>query len=62
MVGWAGVGAGVLIAALNDAMFFVSGALLPFGHSELYLLLAVLVAGSSTWFLGAFDQETTIYD
>ena len=32
--------------------------LLPFGHSELYLLLGVLVAGWSTRLLGLFDRET----
>jgi hypothetical protein len=32
--------------------------LLPFGHSELYLFLGVLVAGWSTRFLGLFDRDT----
>ena len=35
--------------------------LLPGGHSELYLFLGIAVAGSSTWFLGLFDRETTVY-
>ena len=62
IVGWLGVALGVLIAALNDGMFFTEAHLLPFGHSELYLMLAFLVAGSSTWFLGLFDRGTTIYE
>lgn len=53
---------GVLIAVLNDAMFFTEANLLPFGHTELYLLVAIAVAGCSTWFLGLFDRGTTIYD
>ena len=41
-----------LIAILNDGMLMVEDVtLLPFGHSELYLLLGVLVAGWSTKFL-----------
>lgn len=35
--------------------------LLPGGHSELYLLLGIAVAGSSTWFLGLFDRGTTVF-
>lgn len=62
IVGWFGVTLGVLIAVLNDGMFFTDVQLLPFGHNELYLMLALLVAGSSTWFLGLFDRGTTIYD
>ena len=62
IVGWLGVALGIVIAALNDGMFFTEAHLLPFGHSELYLMLALLVAGSSTWFLGLFDRGTTIYE
>lgn len=63
IIGWVGVAFGILIAVLNDAMFITEDVpLLPFGHSEFYLMLALLVAGSSTWFLGAFDRGTTIYD
>lgn len=62
IVGWLGVALGVVIAALNDGMFFTEAHLLPFGHSELYLMLAFLVAGSSTWFLGLFDRGTTIFE
>lgn len=63
VAGWVGVVLGILIVILNDAMLMTEGlVLLPFGHRELYMLLALLVAGSSTWFLGLFDHGTTIYD
>lgn len=62
IVGWLGVAVGVLIAVLNDGMFFTETHLLPFGHSEFYLMLALLVAGSSSWFLGLFDRGTTIFE
>ena len=52
----------MVIAVLNDGMWFTKTRLLPFGHSELYLILALVVAGSSTWFLGLFDKGTTIYE
>ena len=35
--------------------------LLPGGHSELYLLLAIAVAVYGTRFLGLFDRGTTVY-
>ena len=63
VAGWGGVSAGVLIAILNDAMLMTEGLrLLPFGHNELYLLLGLIVAGSSTWFLGLFDRGMTVFD
>ena len=63
VAGWAGVTLGVLIAIANDTMLIADHlTLLPFGHQELYLILGVLVAGGSTWFLGLFDRGTTIYD
>ena len=59
IAGWIGVAIGALIAILNDAMLLGDDlVLLPFGHSELYLLLGVLVAGWSTRFLGLFDRDT----
>jgi hypothetical protein len=61
--GWFGVLVGVAIAVANDGMLIAEDLrLLPFGHQELYLILALLVAGGSTWFLGVFDRGTTIYD
>ena len=55
--------AGAAIAVANDGMLILEDVrLLPFGHQELYLILALLVAGASTWFLGVFDRGTTIYD
>lgn len=56
--GWFGVALGLVIVVLNDAMLFGDLVLLPFGHSELYLLLGVVLAGWSTRFLGLFDRET----
>lgn len=57
--GWIGVGLGLLVVVLNDAMLLGDDLLLlPFGHSELYLLLGLAVAGWSTRFLGLFDRET----
>lgn len=62
LAGWIGVGAGVLIAVLNDATVIIEGPeLVPFGHSELYLILAATVAAASSWFLGLFDRGTTIF-
>lgn len=59
IAGWIGVGVGVLVAVVNDAMLLGEDlVLLPFGHSELYLLLGVIVAGWSTRFLGVFDRDT----
>ena len=61
-VGWTGVAVGVIVALLNDAMSIGEDLrLLPFGHSELYLILGALVAGSSSWFLGVFDRQATVY-
>lgn len=59
VAGWLGLGLGALVAILNDAMLLGEDlVLLPFGHSELYLFLGVLVAGLSTRFLGLFDRDT----
>jgi len=59
VAGWFGVALGALIAILNDAMLLGEDLVfLPFGHSELYLLLGVLVAGWSTRYLGLFDRDT----
>ena len=63
VLGWLGVAAGVAIAIVNDAMLFTDHRVfLPGGHQELYLLLAIAVAGASTWFLGLFDRGTTVFD
>lgn len=54
---------GAVIAAVNDLMLMGDDlTLLPGGHSELYLLLGVVVAGLSTRWLGLFDRGTTVYD
>ena len=49
--------AGITVVVLNDAMLGNSITLLPGGHSELYLMLGVLIAGYSTWWFGWFDRE-----
>ena len=59
--GWFGVALGLAVIVANDAMFVVEKTLLPGGHTEAYLLLGLLVGGSSTWFLGLFDRGATIY-
>lgn len=61
VAGWLGILLGVLIIVANDAMFFVNTNLLPFGHSELYLMLGLAVAAGASWFLGLFDRGDTIY-
>ena len=62
VAGWLLVIVGITIIALNDIQLMGEDlVLLPLGHSELYLLLGVAVAASSTWFLGLFDHETTVY-
>ena len=48
---------GLAVVILNDAMLGNSITLLPGGHSELYLMLGVVVAGYSTWWFGWFDRE-----
>ena len=53
---------GIVLAVTNDSMLFTDNDLLPFGHQEYYLIQALLIAGSSTWFLGLFDRGTTVYN
>lgn len=49
---------GVAVAVLNDVMLLgASTTLLPGGHSELYLVLGIVIAGYSTWWFGWFDRE-----
>jgi hypothetical protein len=53
-LGWVIVAFGVLVAVVNDlAVFDID--VIPGEHSELYLLLAFVIAGGGTWFLGLFD-------
>lgn len=56
-LGWVIVVLGVVIAVVNDLAFF-DIEVMPGGHNELYLILALLVAGGGTWFLGAFDRSS----
>lgn len=55
-VGWALVVLGAAIAVVNDLAFFEIR-VLPGGHSELYLLLGIAVAGYGSWWLGLFDRN-----
>ena len=56
------VGAAIVIFAVaifvaNDVIFVgASRSPLPGGHSELYLVLALAVAGYGTWWFGWFDR------
>ena len=53
-LGWVIVALGVVMAVVNDLAAFDID-LMPGGHNELYLLLALIIAGGGTWFLGLFD-------
>lgn len=60
VVGWALVALGVAIAVLNDVQWASSRlSVLPGGHSELYLMVAVAVAAFGAWWLGLFDRPTS---
>ena len=48
---------GIAIIVLNEVMLLNSITLLPGGHSELYLVLGVVVAGYATRWFGWFDRE-----
>ena len=54
-VGWSLIGIGVVIIVVND-LAFADIELMPGGHSELYLLLGLLVAGVGSWWTGLFDS------
>lgn len=57
VLGWVLVALGVGVAVLNDVAR-LGPKVIPFGHSELYLLLGVVVAASGGWWLGIFDRPT----
>ena len=46
---------GVAIFIINDLAWFDIN-IIPGGHNELYAMLAVAVAGTSTWWFGWFDR------
>ena len=49
---------GIAIVIVNDIVLLgASATLLPGGHTELYLMLGVVIAGYSTWWFGWFDRE-----
>lgn len=54
-IGWFQVVLGAVLVVLNYAQDF-GPILLPGGHSELYFLLGLVIAGTGTWWLGAFDR------
>ena len=58
VVGLLLLGAGVVTAALNDAMLLggLPARLLPGGHSELYLFAGIALAAWSTWWFGWYDR------
>lgn len=59
VLGWSLVALGIVIAVLNDVQWASSRlTLLPGGHSELYLMLALAVAAFGAWWLGLFDRPT----
>lgn len=51
------VALGLAVVILNDAMLGISFTLLPGGHSELYLVLGIVIAGYGTRWFGWFDRE-----
>ena len=51
------VALGLVVVILNDAMVGISITLLPGGHSELYLVLGIAIAGYGTRWFGWFDRE-----
>jgi len=57
VLGWALVALGVVIGVLNDVAR-IGPRVAPGGHNEMYLLLAVGVAGLGGWWLGIFDRPT----
>lgn len=59
IVGWALVVLAVALAVVNDLQWASSRvAILPGGHNELYLLLAIGVAAYGAVWLGVFDRPT----
>jgi len=57
VLGWALVVVGIVLGVANDFARFGPN-LLPGGHSELYLVLAVGLAAYGGWWLGIFDRPS----
>lgn len=57
VTGWILVVLGVALAVLNDAAWLGVN-LMPGGHNELYLFVAVGVAAFGGWWLGVFDSPS----
>jgi hypothetical protein len=59
-IGWGLVALAVALAVLNDIQWAAGNVtVLPGGHSEAYLMLAVGIAASGAWWLGLFDRPTS---
>ena len=54
VTGWVLVALGVALALINDAAWLGVN-LMPGGHNELYLFLALGIAAFGGWWLGVFD-------
>ena len=54
-LGWVVLAIAVSVLALNYLMLLLPQTLLPGGHSEAYLILAMVIGGGAAWLLGVFD-------
>ena len=54
-LGWTVVALGVFVIIGNDVAY-VAKSIFPGGHSEVYLLLGLIIAGLGSVFLGLFDR------
>ena len=54
-LGWVVLAIGVALLVLNYLMLLLPQTLLPGGHSEAYLVLALVIGGFAAWLLGVFD-------
>ena len=54
-LGWVVLAIGVAVLVLNYLMLLLPQTLLPGGHSEAYLILALVIGGFAAWLLGVFD-------
>ena len=54
-LGWIVLTIAVTVLVLNYLMLLLSQTLLPGGHSEGYLVLALMIGGVAAWLLGVFD-------
>lgn len=57
VTGWILVVVGIAVAVINDAAWLGVN-IMPGGHNELYLFVAVGIAAFGGWWLGVFDGPT----